>query len=321
MNKEDAILSMNKLGGSKNPFLFIIDYEMLNPFVIPGNQIPGSGIKFESSLNGTGNGIAEAQYSFIRRPVPISEYSVAFDGVHQELLNGNSYLLNLTFPTEIETNLSLEEIFILSRAKYKLYYPDKFVVFSPETFITISNGIISTFPMKGTIDASIDNAREVIMHDEKEFSEHATIVDLMRNDLSMVANDVVVDKYRYIEKVRTNQKDLFQVSSKITGKLPEDYLQSLGDILFTLLPAGSISGAPKKKTLELIDRFETYDRGYFTGIFGYFDGKDLWSAVMIRFIEKIEDGLIFKSGGGITTQSEMESEYQEMVNKVYVPIY
>ena len=87
-----------------------------------------------------------------------------------------------------------------------------------------------------------------------------------------------------------------------------------------MLPAGSISGAPKKKTLEIIEEAEGYDRGFFTGVFGYFDGRNLDSAVMIRFIERQGDQLVFKSGGGVTSFSECKQEYVELIDKVYVPI-
>jgi len=86
------------------------------------------------------------------------------------------------------------------------------------------------------------------------------------------------------------------------------------------LPAGSVSGAPKHKTLEIIKKAENYERGYFTGVCGYFDGKNLDSCVMIRFIEQ-KNGLVFKSGGGITANSIAQNEYQELINKVYVPIF
>jgi len=233
---------------------------------------------------------------------------------------GNTYLLNLTFPTQIETNLSLKEIFYNSRAKYKIWYKDKFVVFSPETFVKIKDGKISSFPMKGTIDATLKNARAKIMRDRKELAEHTTIVDLIRNDLSMVAKKVYVEKFRYIEKIRTNEKNLLQVSSKITGLLPNDYREKIGDIMFSLLPAGSISGAPKRKTVEIIEKVEKYNRGYYTGVLGLYDGTNLDSAVMIRYIENKNGKLIFKSGGGITNYSDVRKEYQELIDKVYVPI-
>ena len=89
-----------------------------------------------------------------------------------------------------------------------------------------------------------------------------------------------------------------------------------------MLPAGSITGAPKKKTVEIIREAETYRRGFYTGVMGYFDGNNLDSGVLIRFLEQGEDNrMIFKSGGGITFQSDVNDEYDEMKKKVYVPIY
>jgi para-aminobenzoate synthetase component 1 len=174
--------------------------------------------------------------------------------------------------------------------------------------------------MKGTIDASVENAREVIMHDPKEIAEHHTIVDLIRNDLSRVAENVTVDKFRYLDLVQTNQKNLWQVSSQISGSLPENYPSNIGELIYRMLPAGSVSGAPKNKTVEIIRNAENYERGYYTGIFGIFDGKNLDSCVLIRYIENQNGQLIYKSGGGITFMSEAEKEYEEMIKKVYVPI-
>jgi para-aminobenzoate synthetase component 1 len=110
------------------------------------------------------------------------------------------------------------------------------------------------------------------------------------------------------------------VSSQISGDLPENYINNIGDIIFKMLPAGSVSGAPKKKTLEIISNTENYQRGYYTGIFGYFDGKNIDSCVLIRYIENENGQLIYKSGGGITFMSEAGKEYDEMLKKVYVPI-
>jgi para-aminobenzoate synthetase component 1 len=175
--------------------------------------------------------------------------------------------------------------------------------------------------MKGTIDASLPNAEERVLSDPKELSEHVTIVDLIRNDLSAVATNVKVNRFRYLEKIRTNQKDLLQVSSEIVGDLPDDYGSHMGSMLMALLPAGSVSGAPKKKTLQIIREAEKERRGYYTGVFGYFDGQNLDSAVMIRFIEQVDGNFCYRSGGGITIHSEVEKEYQEAIDKIYVPVY
>lgn len=321
IQKAQAIQKMNQLGKTNTPFLFVIDYKMKNCFVKEVNQINNEELCF--SINNFKNYQTKNQTKkslhFQKHPITYSEYLSAFNKVQQNLHQGNSYLVNLTCSTPIETNYSLKDIFDVSEAKYKLLLKNNFVVFSPETFVKIEDGKISTYPMKGTIDAAILNAKQKILENPKEHAEHATIVDLLRNDLSKVAKNVTVEKFRYIERVKSNQKHLLQVSSKIAGHLPSNFNEKLGSILFELLPAGSISGAPKKKTLEIIEEAENHDRKFYTGIAGYYDGKNLDSFVMIRFIENNNGKLIYKSGGGITSQSISEDEYQELIDKIYVP--
>jgi len=317
------IRKMNEFGSRKEPFIFIIDFEMKEPMLFPLNSIDSDEILFD--INGISNYVNHDKpcirnFYFRKFPLRYNEYLKAFDIVQQNLKYGNSYLVNLTFPTRIEAGIPLKDIFFCSKAKYKLFYSEKFVVFSPEIFVRISeNGVISSFPMKGTIDAAIENAGEIILNDKKEYAEHCTIVDLIRNDLNMVAKDVYVRKFRYIDRIKTHEKELLQVSSQICGTLESDYHKHIGDIIFRLLPAGSISGAPKKKTVEIINEAEGYSRGYYTGVFGFFDGSRLDSGVMIRFIEKINEKLYYKSGGGITVYSDPQKEYQELIDKVYVP--
>lgn len=317
----DAFAQMDHYGTKGTSFLFLIDFEMKHPLVIPVRKVdPGSLLyDVEGFRNYTSPGPFRGQVSFgLKQPVSPERYNTAFEYCYRQLSLGNSYLLNLTFPSEIETNLGLKDIFFLSSSKYKVWYNDTFVCFSPETFIKISGGKIFSFPMKGTIDASIQGAEDMILNDEKETAEHYTIVDLIRNDLSMVAQNVRVESFRNIDHITTNNKDLLQVSSKISGTLPADYPSRIGEILRTILPAGSVSGAPKKKTLEIIQQAEQYQRGYYTGVFGYFDGFNLNSAVMIRFIERIGGKLFYKSGGGITTRSLPGKEYEELLNKIYL---
>jgi len=257
--------------------------------------------------------------TFMKYPVPYADYSLMFSNIQKEILAGNTYLINLTCATPIETNLKLKEIFLFSRAKYKLLYHDLFVVFSPETFVKIRENRIESYPMKGTIDASLPGAEQLILNDPKEKAEHYTITDLIRNDLSTVANEVRVEQFRYLDIIETNQKRLIQVSSKISGKLDKSYNKFIGEIMFRLLPAGSVTGAPKKKTVEIIQQAENYNRGYYTGVFGIFDGENIDCGVMIRFIEKNDSKFIYKSGGGITMYSDCLSEYNEMIDKIYVP--
>ena len=321
---QQAIQKMNDLGSQCTPFLFIIDYELKQPIVLTLEEAGQENIFFKINDKTNfffGKSPFEKPLYLEKCPVSFQEYQQSFEIVKQAMLRGDSFLTNLTKPTPIEVNLSLQEIFQRSRAKYQLYFKDKFVLFSPEIFVQIQEGIISSHPMKGTISADIPNAETVILNDKKEFAEHTTIVDLIRNDISMISDKVWVEKFRYISRIHTNEGDLLQVSSEICGKLPTDYQSQIGTLLFKLLPAGSICGAPKPQTLAIIREAENYNRGYYTGVFGIFDGKNLDSSVMIRFIEKQENGsLIFKSGGGITVLSDAHSEYQEMIDKIYLPI-
>ena len=320
---KESIEKINELGTKRIPFFFMIDFEMKKPIIYPLDELPDH-IWYD--LNGVSNRKAnETDSVFFRfEPNPVSkqEYTKAFAIVQGHLQYGNTFLLNLAFPSQVDTELSLEDVYHRSEAKYKLYLKDELVVFSPEIFVQIKDDYIYSYPMKGTIDAEAMGADLHILNDKKEIAEHSTIVDLIRNDLSMVAKEVRVTKFRYIDTIKTNVNKLHQVSSEIRGKLSSNFHDRLGSILFTLLPAGSISGAPKPKTLEIIREAELYDRGYYTGVFGIYDGETLDSGVMIRYIEQAADGsLQYRSGGGITAMSNLETEYQELIDKIYVPTH
>jgi para-aminobenzoate synthetase component 1 len=311
---------VNRLSSIKEPFIIIVDFDLNEPLVYQLGDLPKD-IQFCTPLisNFADSALDISKTRVKSTPVDFGTYSEAFNKVLRNIKHGNSYLLNLTFPSGIETNLSLEEIFATAVAKYKLLFKDKFVVFSPETFISIDNGRIKSFPMKGTIDASVEGALDKILNDEKELSEHNTIVDLIRNDLSMVATNVEVSRYRYHEYIKAGNAELIQISSEIEGDLGAGWEDSLGDIIVSLLPAGSISGAPKKETVRIIKESEMDSRGYYTGVFGVFDGERFDSAVMIRYIEQIGGKYVYRSGGGITYLSDLRKEYEELIAKVYVP--
>ncbi len=333
LKKNEAILLLNKLGEAQTPFQFYCDFlgenwcievrdSKKNPrfkLVIEDSQKNGFGF-LSLSIRSNKTTTEHLKPIFEKHPIPFSEFKIAFNKVIHQINIGNSFLTNLTFQTPIETSLSLAEIFQHSTAKYRLLVPNQFVVFSPETFVQIKENHIYSYPMKGTIDASIPNAASTILDDEKEKAEHITIVDLIRNDLSQVAKKVEVSKFRFINELKTNNKNLLQVSSEVKGELTDNWKENLGSILTKLLPAGSISGAPKPETIKIIQETEKKRRGFYTGVCGHFDGESLDTGVMIRFIKKQEDQLIYFSGGGITSFSEAEKEYQEMVDKVYLPL-
>ena len=338
INRQSAISKFNFFSAESTPFLFIIDFQGENCVIEPLDRIDSKELKFW--VNGKTNVIVETddfeereEVRLEKFPIDFSQYKKGFNYVQKNIFQGNSFLTNLTCETPISLNINRLDVFKRSQAKYKLWWKDQFVCFSPEIFVQINEtGKISSFPMKGTIDASIPNSETILLNDQKEFYEHTTIVDLIRNDLSSVAEKVWVEKFRYIDRIETQDgSQLLQLSSQISGILPEDWREHLGEILFRMLPAGSISGAPKAKTVEIIQTSEketylraeneTNKRDFYTGILGIFDGKTLDSGVMIRFIEQKADGsLTFKSGGGITANSIAEKEYEEMIQKIYVPI-
>ncbi len=275
---------------------------------------------FEGLSNAPAEQVSDRPFHLSSVPLDFGVYQRSFEYVVGQINIGNSFLTNLTFPTEIQLNHSLREVFYRSRARYKLWWRNRFVFFSPERFIRIKHHQISTYPMKGTIDAATPDAERRILQDTKEMAEHTTIVDLLRNDLSRHAERVHVRRFRYVEEIATSRSTLLQVSSDIVGTLPSDYHRQLGSLLHSLLPAGSVSGAPKPKTLDIIRQAELGPRGYYTGIAGYYDGEQLDSGVMIRFIEQQGNRLFYRSGGGITARSNAEAEYQELCDKVYVPL-
>ena len=322
MSKELIKEKLNKFGFEKEPFLFVLSYDLSKFYIEKLSNLPST-IKFELNFKEHQKTRTVQENKLEKIPLSFKEYKKKFDILQNEIKEGNSYLLNLTAKTKIKTALSLENIYKNTQARFKLRFQNQnenFVCFSPERFVEIKKNKISTHPMKGTIDSSIMNAQARILGDTKEMAEHTMVVDLLRNDLGIVGSKVRVDKFRYVEKINAGNKKLFQVSSKISANLQNNWHENIGDILTSLLPAGSITGTPKKKTIEILNKVEEYDRGFYTGIFGFFDGENLDSSVMIRFIEINKNGeLFYKSGGGITCDSNVELEYQELLDKIYLP--
>ena len=314
---------MNNLAMQGVPFLFIIDYEGKRAVVEPENKVNANELKY--CFNGKGNATqtaypANKDIEWGIEPPTEAEYQHGFNIVRNAMLAGNSYLANLTCRIGLRTNLSLLDLYNAAEARYRLWMKDKLVCFSPETFVKIAQGEISSYPMKGTAEDVSPSSAEQLLANEKEAAEHATIVDLIRNDLSMVAYDVHVERYRYVERLNTHRGPLLQTSSEIRGRLMPHLMQRPGDVIFSQLPAGSITGAPKKKTVEVIAEAENYHRDFYTGVMGRWDNGELDSAVMIRFIDQCHGKLFFKAGGGITAKSNWKDEYHEVIEKVYAPI-
>lgn len=307
---------LNKFGKQRVPFLFFCDFEAKRVEAFPLESLESEDIEYEINQTYT-----YKNHTHFLNPLPTSfvSYKKKFDKIIEKIKAGETYILNLTQATAIAPTKTLHEMFHLANASYKLRFKDKFLCFSPEQFVQIQENHIHTFPMKGTINANVANASKKILANQKELAEHIMVVDLLRNDLSIVAKEVKVEQFRYITEIAAGEKKLLQVSSHISGNIGEHWHENIGTILKKLLPAGSISGAPKKSTLSIINDVEAYERGFFTGVFGVYDGEKFDSGVMIRYIEKTDKGFVYKSGGGITLDSDAHSEYQELLDKIYLP--
>ena len=327
-----AAEAMNRLGAAREPFLFVLDYAVRRPLVIPLAECNPNEVRYAMPLgsNDAAASTTKDRAQVLQTPRPSIQiveppsrerYRIAFDRVQEHLRRGNSYLVNLTLPTRITVRGTLLYLFQHSHARYRLWLRDQFVVFSPEPFLSIRGNIVSSCPMKGTRVGTGPAVEQALLADEKEHAEHITIVDLIRNDIGRIARSVRVERFRYLETIHADTHALQQMSSRIEGVLDADWQCHIGSLLLATLPAGSVTGAPKTMTCRIIDEVEQYDRGYYTGIAGIFDGEGLDSGVLIRFVEQdTAGGFWFKSGGGITVYSDGDREYDELLAKVYVPL-
>ncbi len=185
--------------------------------------------------------------------------------------------------------------------------------FSPELFYRTQGGRISVRPMKGTWPrgrnvAEDQEARHTLRSDEKNRAEHITIVDLLRNDLGRVSElgSVVVDTLMRVERYRT----LHQMTSDISGTLQSG--QSASEIFRALFPSGSITGAPKRRTMQIIEKTERTARGVYTGSIGYFSPRgEACFNVAIRTLLVEKNSFVLGVGGGITADSTARAEFEE----------
>ncbi len=249
-----------------------------------------------------------------------NEYDAAIAAIHQYLQAGDTYQVNFTDRIDGETDsnpLAVYETLLarqpVSFAAFLNLPAGPVLSFSPELFYRTSQGRICVRPMKGTWPRGLNvagdrKAEAQLLNDEKNRSEHVMIVDLLRNDLGGICSygSVRVDELFRVERYST----LLQMTSTCSGELREGL--SPARVLRSLFPSGSITGAPKRRTMEIIRELERQPRGVYTGSIGYFgpDGEACFS-VAIRTLKLQGRRLTMGVGGGITADSKADEEYEE----------
>ncbi|HMO17661.1 MAG TPA: anthranilate synthase component I family protein [Oligoflexia bacterium] len=197
---------------------------------------------------------------------------------------------------------------------------------SPEALLTVSNGRASSYPIAGTVprtgDSEVDGRRaNELLLDPKENSEHVMLVDLARNDLSRFCTNVSVPVFREVQ----NYSHVIHLVSRVDGIMDKEI--NPFQLLQATLPAGTLSGAPKYRAMELIDSFERGNRGYYAGAVGTvgFSRKDaqgkhlpgeLNHAIMIRSLLSKNNTLFSQAGGGIVAESDPDKEVEEVKSKL-----
>lgn len=187
---------------------------------------------------------------------------------------------------------------------------------SPEAHLKIKNGKAFINPIAGTFRRSGNDENDKLLAiklstDVKENQEHTMLVDLARNDLSRHARNVTVETYREVQFY----SHVIHLVSSVSGEMDKN--SSLTDMMMATFPAGTLSGAPKHRAIQLIDHYENQKRGYYGGAIGYIDFNGYFNhAIMIRTILSKGNTLYYQAGAGIVAVSDEENELQEVNNKI-----
>jgi len=187
---------------------------------------------------------------------------------------------------------------------------------SPEAHLRIQNGRAYINPIAGTFRRTGDDEKDKMLAEElstdvKENSEHIMLVDLARNDLSRHAGDVKVESYRELQFY----SHVIHLVSSVSGRMMKN--SSIIDMMTATFPAGTLTGAPKYRAIQLIDEYENQKRGYYGGAIGFIDFRNRFNhAIMIRTFLSMGNTLYYQAGAGIVAISNEESELQEVNNKI-----
>lgn len=253
-----------------------------------------------------------------------SAFCAMVDRAKDYIKEGDIFQVVLSNPLRAKASGSLFDVYRILRttnpSPYMFYFSSDCIEMagaSPETLVRLKNGTLYTYPLAGSRPRGNDEAEDKaleseLLGDEKERAEHNMLVDLGRNDIGKVAKlgSVAVEKYMEIQKY----SHIMHIGSTIRGEICGD-LDAL-DAISAVLPAGTLSGAPKIRACEIIDELEKSPRGVYGGAIGYLDfSGNMDSCIAIRLVYKKGDEIVVRSGAGIVADSIGKTEFAECTNK------
>lgn len=257
--------------------------------------------------------------------LPEGEIKQSIHNLMGHMNKGDCYLANMTYTQTLPDSQFLScHDFIKKwfhlKSRYGIYFEKPAIglaCFSPERFLLCKNNFLVSEPIKGTFACPESKPKLIdaqnLWKNKKEIYEHTLVVDLMRNDLNTYCFPGTVHVYKPFQACVAGK--LLQMQTTIIGK--KEKAVSLGECLSAMLPAGSITGTPKKKVCQLISRYEKNKRGYYTGVCGILESNGNFdSCVLIRSIYKGTRGTYVGVGAGITTLSDTNAEIDEFKLKL-----
>ena len=279
--------------------------------------------KVMPDFSDTGKGLSQP-ITLLSEKMHFDAYQNKYQKIIAALEAGDTYQVNFTKRIALESNASALALYQCIKQQQKVefsayfpFYPKQILSFSPELFFKKEGDTITVKPMKGTAARSENitkdkQAYQFLQKDHKNRAENLMIVDLLRNDLASFCEigSVEVTQAFAIESYQS----IYQMTSTIKGKVNSNI--SFLKILNKLFPCGSITGAPKRRTMEIIHQLED-KRGVYTGAMGYImPNNDMCFNVAIRTLELLDNKAQIGVGGGITIQSKLSEEWQEMNDKI-----
>lgn len=255
---------------------------------------------------------------------PKEEYCGMVEKAKEYIREGDIFQIVLSNPMRAKATGSLFDTYRVLRASnpspYMFYFSSDDIELagaSPETLVKLENKKLSTFPLAGTrprgkTPKEDKELEQGLLKDEKELAEHNMLVDLGRNDIGKISKigTVEVEKYLTVERF----SHVMHLGSTVTGTIRED--KDAVDAVDAILPAGTLSGAPKFRACQIIEELENSKRGIYGGAIGYLDfAGNLDTCIAIRLVYKKNGEICIRSGAGIVADSVPEKEFDECCNK------